>query len=214
MIATANSTNLPLSAAREPRQAVNAQINREALLIVQTQQGSQTAFNELVLTHQDAVYRQAYWILNDAAAADDAAQEAFFRAYTRIDTYNGSSFRAWILRITTNYCLDQIRRGKSHPSQPLEAFDRETEEENENSSWLVDPNQSPEQAVEAAEQQAWLTRCLKKLSPEDRAAVILVDVQELSYQDAAAVMKLSLPAFKSRLVRARARLVQFIQVRM
>lgn len=214
MIATAQSYNLTASTTFETRPATNGQINREALLIVETQRGCQTAFNELVLAHQDAVYRQAYWILNDPAAADDAAQEAFFRAYTKINTYNGNSFRAWILRITTNYCLDQLRRGKSRPSQPLEAYDAETDEENENTRWLVDPTQSPEQAVEEAEQSTWLNYCLQKLSAEDRASIILVDVQEMSYQDAADAMKLSLPAFKSRLVRARARLMQYVQSRL
>src|SRR5512133_1404609 len=99
------------------------------------QQEELNAFNELVLTHQDAVYRQALWILGDEDAAEDATQEAFLRAYRNFHTYDGGPFRPWIMRITTNYCLDQLRRRKIRKTTSLEAYD-EYEEEIENAPWL------------------------------------------------------------------------------
>jgi len=180
----------------------------ELNLVHLAKQGDLEAFNQLVLTYQDLVYRQAYWILGQEEAAEDAAQEAFYRAFQKIHTFKGSSFRAWILRIATNHCLDQIRRSKCHPVFPLNKIFRETQDEDENSSWLVDPDPSPEQIVEQAELDGMITQCLMKLPPIYRLPIILSEIQELNYQEAAQVMGLRLGTFKSRLFRAR---MQFIE---
>jgi RNA polymerase sigma-70 factor, ECF subfamily len=179
--------------------------------IRQAQNGSLEAFNELVLTYQDCVFRQALWLLNDEAAAEDAAQEAFYRAYRKIHTFDGPSFRAWILRITTNYCLDQLRRCKTHPSVPLENFCENTGEADENSHWLTDPQPSPEQVVECSERNQGIRQCLLGLSPHYRIPIILVDIQEMNYQDAAQVLGVCLGTFKSRLARGRSQLLEATQ---
>jgi len=194
----------------EASAAKDSKMQSEQALIRRAQQGDLAAFNELVMTYQDAVYRQAYWVMGEEEAAEDAAQEAFVRAYQKIHTFNGASFRAWILRIATNFCLDQIRRAKSHPMFPLEKVDEDTNEENENSSWLVDPEASPEQMVEQAEQSEMIQKCLLKLTPEYRLPLILIEIQEMNYQEAADVMNMRLGSFKSRLFRARAQFVEVI----
>jgi RNA polymerase sigma-70 factor, ECF subfamily len=176
--------------------------------IRQAQKGNLEAFNELVLSYQDCVFRQALWLLNDEAAAEDAAQEAFYRAYRKIHTFNGPSFRAWIIRITTNYCLDQLRRRKPHPSVPLETCCENTGEADENSCWLTDPQPSPEQVVERSELSEGIRQCLLELSPNFRLPIILVDIQEMEYREAAQVMGMRLGSFKSRLSRGRARLLE------
>ena len=180
----------------------------ELNLVYLTQQGDLDAFNQLVLTYQDLVYRQAYWILGEEEAAEDAAQEAFYRAFQKIHTFKGSSFRAWILRIATNHCLDQIRSSKCHPIFPLNKIFKDTEEEDENSSWLVAPDPSPEQIVEQSELDAMITQCLMKLPPIYRLPIILSEIQEMNYHEAAQVMGLRMGTFKSRLFRAR---MQFIE---
>ncbi len=96
--------------------------------IWQAQNGNLEAFNKLVLIYQDRVYSQALWLLNDEAKAEDASQEAFLLAYRNIQKFNGNSFRAWLMRITTNYCLDQIRAAKRRPAQPLDLIDEDGEE--------------------------------------------------------------------------------------
>jgi len=176
--------------------------------IRQAQNGNLEAFNELVLTYQDCVFRQALWLLNDEAAAEDAAQEAFYRAYRKINTFDGPSFRTWIMRITTNYCLDQLRRLRSHPSVPLATCCENTGEADENSHWLLDPQPSPEQVVERSELSESIRQCLLGLSPNYRIPIILVDIQEMNYQDAAQVLGMRLGTFKSRLSRGRARLLE------
>ena len=176
--------------------------------IRQAQNGNLEAFNELVLIYQDCVFRQALWLLNDEAAAEDAAQEAFYRAYRKIHTFDGPSFRAWIMRITTNYCLDQLRRRRSRPSVPLATCCENLGEANENSRWLIDPQPSPEHVVECSELRDGIRQCLLGLPPKYRIPIILVDIQEMNYQDAARVLGMRLGSFKSRLSRGRARLLE------
>jgi RNA polymerase sigma-70 factor, ECF subfamily len=195
---------------KENQIPLTPKMQAEQQLICRSQQGDLAAFNELVETHQDAVYRQAYWVMGEEEAAEDAAQEAFIRAYEKIHTFNGTSFRAWILRIATNFCLDQIRRAKSHPMLALEKVNEETDEEIENSSWLIDPEASPEQMVEQAELSATIQDCLMKLAPQYRLPLILIEIQEMNYQEAADVMNMRLGSFKSRLFRARAQFVEVI----
>ena len=180
----------------------------EQTLIHLAQQGDLDAFNQLVLTYQDLVYRQTYWILGEEEAAEDAAQEAFFRAYQKFYTYKGPAFRPWILRIATNYCLDQIRTSKCHPIFPLNKIFKDSQEEDENSGWLLGPNPLPEQIVERAELTAMINQSLMKLRLIYRLPIILSDIQEMNYQEAAQVMGLPLGTFKSRLFRGR---LQFIE---
>jgi RNA polymerase sigma-70 factor (ECF subfamily) len=190
---------------------LSAKTQEDLLLVRRAQQGDLAAFNQLVLAHQDAVYRQACWILGDAQAAEDAAQEAFLRAYRKLDTFNGTSFRAWVLRIAINYCLDRTRWHKCHPSTSLDVFSRESEEENENTRWLRDPQPTPEQVVEQAELNRTVMDCLQKLAPEYRIPLVLIEVEELDYQEAAQVMGLPLGSFKSRVFRARAKLLEAVK---
>ena len=172
--------------------------------------GDMDAFNELVLTHQDAVYRQALWLLGDEDAAEDAAQEAFLRAYRNLNTFNGGPFRPWVMRITTNYCLDQLRSQKKHKNIPLEMRD-EDDEEMDSCTWLKDPDAYVEEIVERSELKSRIMECLQRLAPKYRVPVILVDMQNMDYQEAAATMGISLGTFRSRLFRARMQLQESLK---
>jgi RNA polymerase sigma-70 factor, ECF subfamily len=74
--------------------------------------GDLEAFNQLVMRYQDGVYNLCYYLLNDSTAAEDIAQETFILAFQKISQYRGGSFRAWLSRIATNACYDEIRRWK------------------------------------------------------------------------------------------------------
>jgi RNA polymerase sigma-70 factor (ECF subfamily) len=95
----------------------------EIALINDARQGDLDAFNRLVLAYQDRVYSQAYRVLNDPQSADDATQEAFISAYKNLRSFRGGSFRAWLLRIVTNACYDELRRRKRKPTTSLEPMD-------------------------------------------------------------------------------------------
>jgi len=178
----------------------------EAGLIRDAQKGDLTAFNRLVLVYQDMVYNQAYRMMGEAESAEDATQDAFISAYKNIRSYRGGSFKSWLLRIVTNACYDELRRRKRRPTQPLEPIDQENYEEFESARWMVDPGESPEQALERTELDRALQHCLEDLPPDFRAVVILVDIQGMDYTEAAAVVKTPLGTIKSRLARARLRL--------
>jgi RNA polymerase sigma-70 factor (ECF subfamily) len=182
----------------------------EASLIQDAQNGDLEAFNRLVLAYQDMVYTQAYRMMGEADAAEDAAQDAFIAAFRKLGSYRGGSFKAWLLRIVTNLCYDELRRRKRRPTTPLEPLDSE-DEEIESPRWLADPNSTPEEAAERAELARALQRCLDGLPPEFRAVVALVDIQGLDYVEAAASMGKPLGTVKSRLARARMRLRDCLQ---
>lgn len=182
----------------------------EAALILAARQGDLDAFNRLVLAYQDLVFSQAYRMLGEMATAEDATQDAFIAAFRHLGTYRGGSFKAWLLRIVTNTCYDELRRRKRRPTTALEPLD-EDDEEVESPHWLADPGESPEQAAERAELAQALQHCLGDLPAEFRSVVILVDVQGLDYLEAAQAVGSPLGTVKSRLARARLRLRDCLQ---
>jgi RNA polymerase sigma-70 factor (ECF subfamily) len=177
----------------------------ETALIQAARQGDLDAFNRLVLAYQDQVYSQAYRMMGEKDAAEDATQEAFISAFRSIQTYRGGSFRAWLLRIVTNASYDELRRRQRRPTTPLEPVDAE-EDEIESPHWLADPSESPESHTERVELDQAIQNCLKDLPPEFRAVVVLVDVQGYDYDEAAEVIRKPVGTVKSRLSRARLRL--------
>jgi len=177
----------------------------DAALIEYAQGGDVNAFNRLVLTYQDQVYHQAYRMMGEEEAAADATQDAFISAYRNIRTYRGGSFRAWLLRIVTNACYDELRRRKRRPTTPLEPVDNDGEEV-ESPPWIIDPGESPEESATRAELRGAIQHCLQGLPDEFRAVVVLVDVQGMDYGEASQVIGKPLGTVKSRLARARVRL--------
>ncbi len=174
-------------------------------LIADAQRGDLDAFNRLVLFYQDMVYTQAYRMMGEQAAAEDATQDAFIAAYRKLSTYRGGSFKAWLLRIVTNNCYDELRRRKRRPTTPLEPTD-DDDEEIESARWLADPSETPEAGVERSEVRRAIQNCLNGLPEEFRVVVALVDLQGMDYTEAAGVIGKPLGTVKSRLARARTRL--------
>jgi RNA polymerase sigma-70 factor (ECF subfamily) len=182
----------------------------EPALIRDAKKGNLEAFNRLVLAYQDPLYNTAYRILGDSALAADATQEAFIAAFRKLTSFRGGSFKAWLLRIVTNACYDELRRQKRRPTTPLEPL-TDNDKEIETPRWLADPSASPEEKLETRELDQAIQRCIDALPPEFRAVVILADVQGLGYKEAASVLKRPLGTIKSRLARARLRLRDCLQ---
>ncbi len=176
-------------------------------LIQAAQRGDLDAFNQLVLTYQDAVYNVAYRILGDRAAAEDATQEAFLKAWQHLRRYRGGSWRGWLFRIVTNACYDHLRRKQRRPAVSLEgraaADDAPAPED-----WLADASLAgnPEARAEQLALRTALEDCLQRLPPDFRAALVLVDVEGFPYAEAAQALGIALGTLKSRLTRARLRM--------
>jgi len=183
----------------------------ESALIAQSKKGDLDAFNCLVLSYQDQAYNLALRMLGDQPSAEDVVQDSFIKAYKKLHAFRGGSFRAWILRITTNNCLDVLRRQKRTPTLPLNPINEDSVEEQESPYWLADDSPSAEEKVIQKELGDVIQRCLQQLPEDFRAVVVLVDVQGLNYQEAAKVVKSPLGTIRSRLARARQRLQKCMQ---
>ena len=182
----------------------------EAYLIDQAQRGDLDAFNSLVLAYQDYVYNQAYRIMGEESSASDAVQEAFVSAYHNIRSFRGGSFRAWLFRIVTNACYDELRQRKRKPTTSLEPLD-DSGEEIESPQWLADPSEGPEEALVRNQLADAIQHCLEGLPVEYRTVAVLVDVQGMDYDEASQVIRKPLGTVKSRLARARMRLRECLQ---
>ncbi len=177
----------------------------EQLWIEQALTGDQAAFGELVTAYQSAVYNLCYRMLGERTEAEDAAQEAFLRAYAHLDRYEpGRPFRTWLLSIASNHCIDRLRKRRltwlslDESLPPHAAFNSDAVE--------------PEDAVINRERNDALQTMLAELPPDYRAAVILRYWYDLSYAEIADMLNTTESAIKSRLFRARQTLAEKLAV--
>jgi RNA polymerase sigma-70 factor, ECF subfamily len=177
----------------------------EANLVFAAQHGDLSAFNELVLAHQDGLYRWVVSLVQDEALADDITQLVFISAYQKISTFRGGSLRAWLFQIARNRSYDILRQQKHRPTVRLDD-DPQDEQVGGLLSVLPSTDPSPEEALIQAEQASQLLRLLNSLPAPFRQVLELVDLNEMDYQQAADVLGLPLGTVKSRVVRARLKL--------
>jgi RNA polymerase sigma-70 factor (ECF subfamily) len=181
----------------------------ELPLIRSAQRGDLDAFNQLLPAYQDFLFRIALNILADEDAAADATQEALISAFRNIRSFRGSVLRSWLTRMVINSCYDQLRRQHRHPTLPLDHMD-EFDHEMDAAPWLADGAPLPEDQVQDRELQRQLHAGLQSLAPAYRSAAILVDIEGLSYEEAADVLRIPVGTVKSRLARARMALRGFL----
>lgn len=179
----------------------------EPALIRSAQQGDIDAFNRLVLAYQQQVFNVAFRIMGEESAAADAAQEAFISAYKHVQSFRGGSFKSWLLRIVTNACYDELRKRKRRPATSLEDLSSEEDGEFE----LPSTADGPETIVQRHEMAAMLQAGISSLPDDQRVALVLSDVQGLSYEEIAEITNSHLGTVKSRLSRARGKLREYLQ---
>jgi RNA polymerase sigma-70 factor (ECF subfamily) len=183
----------------------------EKTLIKAAQHGDLEAFNLLVLRYQNLLFGIALRLLNDEDVAADAVQEALISAFRRFSTFRGDSLRSWLARVVVNACYDEMRKKRRQHSVPLELFNAEGEEI-ETSYWLVDPQSDPEVQYEAGELESAIQDSLDKLPAIYRLMLVLVDVEGLSYEEAASAAGIPVGTVKSRLARARLQMQRSLQL--
>jgi RNA polymerase sigma-70 factor, ECF subfamily len=183
----------------------------ESALIASSQRGDRNAFNVLVERHQAGAYAVALRMLGDPDTAADVTQDAFFSAFRAIGSFKGTSFKAWLYRIVSNGCFDYFRAQGRRPAVSLEEV-LEGERDGDSGAdarlpqSLIDASWDPERAALRAELIERIEAALLRLVPEQRLALILSDIQGLSYDEIAAIMGTSLGTVKSRIARARGHL--------
>jgi RNA polymerase sigma-70 factor (ECF subfamily) len=183
----------------------------EKTLIRAAQRGDLEAFNLLILRYQNLLFGIALRLLNDEDAAADAVQEALISAFRRFDTFRGDSLRSWLARVVVNACYDEMRKKRRQHSVPLEQFNSDGEEI-ETGFWLIDPESDPETQFESFELESAIQKSLDKLQPIYRLMLVLVDIEGLSYEEAALAAHVPVGTVKSRLARARSQMQKSLQV--
>lgn len=186
----------------------------EASLIDRSQRGDVNAFNELVLHYQQTTYGVVYRMIGNADIAADVTQDAFIAAFRAIQSFHGgSSFRAWLLRIASNMACDHWRRTQRHPVESLEVLIDEDEPHAASAlSALVETGQeaNPEAYALSQELQELIQHGLQELPLDQRVAVVLCDIEGLSYEEISLTTQTGLGTVRSRIARGRARLRHYL----
>lgn len=171
-------------------------------LIAAARGGSLAAFNQLVQRYERPVYSVALRLLGQRDQAEDVTQDTFLLAYRSLAQFRGGLFRAWLLRIATNRCYDELRRRQRHPADSFEGLGYEPEVD-----WsTLAAGEEPHERAERLEAARVLEAALARLPVDQRTVVMLSDVHGYSYDEIAAITEVSLGTIKSRLSRGRARL--------
>ncbi|MBT2490530.1 RNA polymerase sigma factor SigM [Streptomyces sp. ISL-96] len=165
--------------------------------------GDPDAFGELVRRHRDRLWAVALRTLGDREEAADAVQDALVSAYRAAHTFRGqSAVTTWLHRITVNACLDRARKAASRKTAPVDDAERLDQ--------LLEPHESAEAPAERQDLHRELIAALATLPPEQRAALVLVDMQGYPVAEAARVLDVPTGTVKSRCARGRARLLPLL----
>ena len=171
-------------------------MDQERAWIEQALGGDRAAFGQLVRAYERPVYNLTYRMLGNPAEAEDAAQETFLRAYSKLATYQPErKFVNWLLSIASHYCIDRLRRKSRAPQLSLE--------EPLPPEWLTSDAPRPDEVVNKNQEGERVRKALDTLPSDYRAAVVLRYWYGLSYQEIAETTGSTESAIKSRLHRAR-----------
>ena len=170
---------------------------RDRALVERAVAGDLDAFNELVVLYQDYLFSLVVRVVNDRDSAADAVQEAFFSCYRNINRFRGDSFRSWLTRIALNAATDILRYRKRRPADPFPEW--------EDDSWQPPAGEdaSPEREAVRRNTASIISKAMTQITPDQRAAIVLYDVEGFDYQEIAHMTHVSLGTVKSRIHRGR-----------
>jgi len=165
--------------------------------------GDPDAFGHLVRRHRDRMWAVAIRTLGEPEEAADALQEAFISAFRRADSFRGDAkVTTWLHRIVVNACLDRIRRRQVRAADPLP-------EDQERAAELAGPVR--DDPAETRERRLDVLNALRQINPDQRSALVLVDMEGYSIEEAAAILGCAPGTVKSRCARGRARLLPLLR---
>ena len=182
--------------------------DEELAVIRKVQDGDVNAFEDLVAAYEKNVYNLALRMTGNPEDAEDMAQEAFLKAYNSLPSFRGDSkFSVWLYRIVSNVCLDFLRKKNKRGAISLSVEDDDGEDTQLD---LPDTSQSPEELLEKKLTREAVRRGLDALPPDARQILLLREIEGLSYEEIGAVLGLESGTVKSRIFRARKKLVAFL----
>ena len=187
------------------QQKVDEPVSDELTLVQSAKAGDVSAFEELVKRYDRNVFRIAQHITQNREDAEDVVQDAFLKAYSNLAQFQGQSkFYTWLVRIAVNEALMKLRRRRP---ERMVSLDEEVKTEDDSlPREVADWSPNPEQQYTQAELRDILTKTIQGLPATFRTVFVLRDVEGLSTEETAEALELSVPAVKSRLLRARLQL--------
>jgi RNA polymerase sigma-70 factor (ECF subfamily) len=170
---------------------------RDLILLEQARTGDLNAFNDLVLCYQDLLYALVVRMVPDRDQASDAVQEAFFSAFRNMGSFRGGSVRSWLSRIAINAAMDAQRLKKRRPADPYPEL--------EDDSWQPPANEADDPVTTSlrSERHRALNAALARITDDQRAAIVLFDIEGYDYAEIANMTGVSLGTVKSRIHRGR-----------
>lgn len=176
----------------------------DAIAVERTLAGEQEAYRVLVERHSRRVYQLAYRMSGNAYDAEEIVQEAFLRAYQKLEQFAGSAnFGTWVYRIATNYAIDRMRQGRSEDARRIGVSNPvEGGIEVDPLSQVRDQRPSPERLAGSVELAARMQRALEELTPAERTAIVMRHWEGCAIEEIAAVLKSSSNATKNTVFRA------------
>ena len=183
--------------ARPPEVVDDPIQRRDMILLERARSGDLGAFNDLVECYQDHLHALVVRMVPDRDQADDAVQEAFFSAYRNLASFRGGKVRSWLSRIAINAAMDAQRLRKRRPAQPYPEL--------EDDSWQPPAGEDadPERTAIQAERSRVLAAALATITVDQRAAIVMFDVEGYDYAEIADITGVSLGTVKSRIHRGR-----------
>jgi RNA polymerase sigma-70 factor (ECF subfamily) len=181
----------PASAVEDPAQ------RRDLILLERARDGDLDAFNDLVVVYQDLLFALVVRMVPDRDQASDCVQEAFFSAYRNLRSFRGGIVRSWLSRIAINAAMDTQRLRKRRPVDPYPEL--------EDDSWQppADASADPVTTALETERHRVLNRALAAVTDDQRAAIVLYDIEGYDYAEIAQMTGVSLGTVKSRIHRGR-----------
>jgi RNA polymerase sigma-70 factor (ECF subfamily) len=181
---------------------------RDLILLERARDGHLESFNDLVRLYQDQLFALIVRMVPDRDQAADAVQEAFFSAYRHLDAFRGGSVKSWLNRIAVNAAMDIQRARKRRPAQPYPELEDE--------SWQppAGDEADPERTAVLTERNRALSEALATITGDQRAAIVLYDVEGYDYLEIAEMTGVSLGTVKSRIHRGRLALRSQLEGRM
>jgi len=181
-------------------------LENETTLVAEARGGSEGAFTTLLRQYDRNIYRLALNITGNQEDAEDVMQEAFLKAYTHLDRFQGNSrFYTWLVRIAVNEALMKLRKRRGDRTVSLDEPVR-TENNDLMPREVEDWGDDPEERYAKEEVQQIVSKAIESLDPQFRVVVALRDVEDFSTEETAELLGLSVPAVKSRLLRGRLKL--------
>ena len=185
---------------------------QEKVLIKKSKKGDAQAFEELILSYHKKVLNLAYRMLGSVSDAEDAAQEIFIKVFRTLYSFNErSAFSTWLYKVATNVCLDILRKRKRQNGGAMVSINRYNSQDDEYELPIEDRAPSPYEEAQKKEAMRALNSALDLLGEEQRAVIVMRDINGLSYEEIADVMECSLGTIKSRINRSRLALRKLLE---